>query len=112
MRDPLVKTPAPGFRTGSQPRERRRHGQPAPTVPPRSSQRSTNISGNAAAAPVRRDPHRSGFSRDASIPPDGMASGMKSGRSTVIADGNREGNDGSHQRPEAAAVNSHLLSRI
>jgi hypothetical protein len=30
---------------------------------------------------------------------------------TVIADGNRDGNDGSHQRPEAA-VNSHLLSRI
>jgi hypothetical protein len=37
---------------------------------------------------------------------------LKSGRSTVIADGNRDGNDGSHQRPEAAAVNSHLLSRI
>jgi hypothetical protein len=34
-----------------------------------------------------------------------------SGRSTAIPDGNGDGNDGSHQRTDAA-VNSHLLSRI
>jgi hypothetical protein len=36
---------------------------------------------------------------------------VRSGRSAGISDGNRDGNDGSRQRPEAA-VNSHVLSHI
>jgi hypothetical protein len=32
-------------------------------------------------------------------------------RSASVSDGNRDGNDGSRQRPEAA-VNSHVLSHI
>jgi hypothetical protein len=42
---------------------------------------------------------------------DSRASPPGRGRSAVISDGNRDGNDGSHQRL-AAAMNSHLLSRI
>jgi hypothetical protein len=58
-----------------------------------------------------------GFTR---VPP-GMSSGgvgtpdatprPGSGRSASVSDGNRDGNDGSRQRPEAA-VNSHVLSHI
>jgi len=36
---------------------------------------------------------------------------LRSGRSARISDGNRDGNDGSRQRPEAAA-NSHVLSHV
>ena len=39
MRDPQVKTPAPGLETGSHPKKRRHHGQPAPTLTPHSSAR-------------------------------------------------------------------------
>jgi hypothetical protein len=35
----------------------------------------------------------------------------RSGRSADISDGNRDGNDGSHQRPEAS-VNNHVLSYV
>ena len=38
-RDPQVKTPAPGLETGSHPKKRRHHGQPAPTLTPHSSAR-------------------------------------------------------------------------
>jgi len=33
---------------------------------------------------------------------------IESARSAVIADGNRDGNDDNHQRPDAT-VNSHVL---
>lgn len=36
---------------------------------------------------------------------------LHGGRSAVISDGNRDGNDGSHQRP-GAVVDSQLLSHI
>ena len=36
---------------------------------------------------------------------------LRGGRSAGISDGNRDGNDSSHQRPDTA-VDSHLLSRI
>jgi hypothetical protein len=36
---------------------------------------------------------------------------LRSGRSAGISDGNRDGNDGSGQRPEAA-INSQLLSHV
>jgi len=39
VRDPQVKTPAPGLETGSHPKKRRHHGQPAPTLTPHSSAR-------------------------------------------------------------------------
>ena len=36
---------------------------------------------------------------------------LRSGRSAGISDGNRDGNDGSRQQPEAA-INSQLLSYV
>ena len=47
-----------------------------------------------------------GMSNRASLTPR-----LRGGRSAVIPDGNHDGNDGSHQRPDAA-VDSHLLSGI
>ena len=73
--------------TGSRPKVRRRHGQPAPTIPPPSPQRSTNPSCNAAAAPARRDPHRPGFSRGASIPPDEVAKWISELSRPLLRDG-------------------------
>ena len=40
-----------------------------------------------------------------------MTPRQRSGRSASTSDGNRDGNDGSRQRPEAA-VNTRLLSHI
>ena len=71
--DPQVKTPAPGLLTGSHPKVRRHTGSPPPLSHPGHPQRITNSCCHAAAAPARRDPHRPGFSRDATIPPDVLA---------------------------------------
>jgi len=67
VRDPQVRTPAPGWLTGSRPKNTRRHGQPAPTIPPARPHR-TNPSGTRQRPPARRDPHPPGFSRDATFP--------------------------------------------
>ena len=73
VRDPQVKTPAPGCKTGSHPTNRRRHGQPVPTVPPRkpATQRQPQLSRGSSASPPRPAPAR--ISRSATMPPDEMA---------------------------------------
>ena len=69
VRDPQVKTPAPGLETGSHPKKRRRHGQPAPTLPRHRPHRRANPGHTAAATPVRDRPHRPEFSRRGDHPP-------------------------------------------
>jgi hypothetical protein len=58
------------------------------------------------ALPVAESRRRARVSDRASLTPR-----LRGGRSAGISDGNRDGNDGSRQRPETA-VNSRVLSHI
>jgi hypothetical protein len=73
VRDLQVKTPAPGFLTGSYPKVVRRHGQPAHTIPPAGPQRGTNPSRKrgSSPSPPRPAPARIFTQRD--HPPDVMS---------------------------------------
>jgi hypothetical protein len=56
LRDPQVKTPAPGCQTGSHPKISRRHGQPAPPSHATRRHRVRNTSHTAAAGPGPQRP--------------------------------------------------------
>ena len=60
MRDLQVKTPAPGFLTGSHPKVVRRHGQPAHTVPPRGRPAQSPAARRQQPQPAQ-DPHHPDF---------------------------------------------------